>query len=172
MPSHHLFWPYHTSIDAAFNADCGSALGSMGNRRLDSQGDFFNRGKWFCLFCRRHFLDFDVISQFVLPISYLNQCRIRCRLRQCVWSYVDPETWVKRQFFLSRWVFCIFFASSRFGFRCRLTTCFVLIIHQSMPHSMRIAAVCFDLQGTGDASRKAIFSIEVSDFVCFVAVTF
>ena len=35
MLSHHLFRLYHTSIDAAFDADCGTALGSVGNRWLD-----------------------------------------------------------------------------------------------------------------------------------------
>ena len=41
-----------------------------------------------------------------------------------------------------------------------------------MPDSMRIAAVCLDLQGTGDSSHKAFFPAWVSDFVCSADVTF
>ena len=61
-------------------------------------------------------------------------------------------------------------ASFKFGrrhifvFRCLLTCFFFVIIHQWISHFMRIVAVCLDLQETGVSSRKAIFSVEVSDF--------
>jgi hypothetical protein len=44
-----------------------------------------------------------------------------------------------------------------FAFRCLLTICFSSIIHQSMRNSTRFAAVCLELQGGEDSSRKAFF---------------
>ena len=42
---------------------------------------------------------------------------------------------------------CLFYvlAPSLFGFRCLLTICFAIIIHQSLQNSIRIVRVTFDL---------------------------
>jgi len=64
------------------------------------------------------------------------------------------EDSIRNAFFHERQVFC----RCRFlDVRCHLTICFASIIHQSMPHSMQIAAVCLELNGCGNSSRKAFF---------------
>ena len=107
MPSHHLFCLCNTSIYAAFNADCVSA----------------------------------------------------------VFRFVGTGDSSRKAFFLSRWVFLFVFSPSRFRFRSHLTICFACVIHQSMPHLMRIVAVGLDLPRPRDSSREAFLPTRVS--VCW-----